>query len=65
MSPPGLTASAVKRAGVFGVFERNSSEASRESSISLVWSTQLSAPGPQTSTHSRQPVHFHGSMVTE
>ena len=23
----------------------------------------VSAPGPHTSMHSRQPVHFHGSMV--
>ena len=42
---------------------RNSKRSCRRSSTVASWSSGVSAPGPQTSMHSRHPVHFHGSIV--
>ena len=65
VSPSGDVAPAVNRDGVFGSRVIVSNRCWSVSSTSASWSTEVSAPGPHTSTHCRQPVHFHGSTTAE
>ena len=65
MSPPGAVASAESRAGESGSFVSRSNRVSSMPSSTSSWSAEVSAPGPQTSMHCRQPVHFHGSTTAE
>src|SRR5450756_981104 len=65
MSPPGAVAVAVMRSGVSGSVVSRSKRPSSISSSSSSCSWEVSELGPQTSTHCMQPVHFHGSIVTE
>ena len=63
MSPSGVSEPSVNRVGVFGVALMKPKRCCSAPSTSASCSSTVSAPGPQTSMHSRQPVHFHGSTV--
>ena len=54
-----------KRFGVAGRDVENSKRSCRVFRTSASCSSGVRALGPHTSMHSRQPVHFHGSMVAE
>ena len=64
-SPPGADSTSENRGGVFGSLVKNSNRSLSVAITALSWSTATSASGPHTSTHSRQPVHFQGSIVAE